>query len=928
MASRPVLYLLDGHSLAYRHHFAYVNNPLMTSAGEPTSAVFGFSRSVMDILEKDKPSYLAVTFDDGMSGRDTMYTGYKSTRNQMPDDLTRQMTRIYKLVQCFNVPILMVNGYEADDVIGTISAQAEAQDVDVRIVSGDGDILQLLSPRTSVQLRVRRKEASGKFVVRDIIYDEDAFRREYGFEPPQLIEYKALKGDTSDNIPGVPGIGDKTATQLVQDYGTLENLYERIDEIKGATQKKLIEGRESAFLSKHLATIQRNVPVQLDLKACIAHEFNRSDVQAMFQELEFTSLFKQLQRLSTDAAEQLSLFGSANGDSGGEDEAKAHVETIIVRDEAALSELVDALNRASAITFDVESTSTDQMAADLVGIALSPDGERGYYIPVGHDDAEQLPLQTVLDALRPALTNPKIPKYAHNASYDLVVMQRYGIDVTPITFDTMIGEWLRDPGSPNLGLKNLARAKLSVNMTEIKDLIGSGKKQLTMNQVPVERAAPYAAADAVYTHRLVGLLQPELEEEALMPLFESLEMPLVPVVAEMERTGVLIDTEFLAQMSEVLSGQLKGVEQEVFALAGMEFNINSPKQLNDVLFDKLGVAAEGVRRTSHGFSTAADVLDSLRGEHPVIEKILQYREISKLKSTYVDALPALMNPRTGRVHTNFNQTGSATGRMSSSNPNLQNIPIRTDMGREVRRAFITPPGTVLLAVDYSQIELRIMAHVSQEPTLLEAFRENEDIHAATAAIVYSIPLEEVTKAQRNFAKRVNFGVLYGMGAFRLARDSNLTLAESRAFIDTYFSRLPNVERYLEATKQKARDLGYVETLFGRKRRFPILKSGAGNFNLIQQAEREAINMPIQGTAADIIKQAMITLYRGLDQRKLSARMILQVHDELVLEVPERELEKTAELVVGTMEHVIELDAPLRANAQYGTDWCDMQPVGS
>lgn len=928
MAPRPLLYLLDGHSLAYRHHFAYINNPLMTSAGEPTSAIFGFSRSLMDILQKDKPHYLAVTFDDGLSGRDTLYTEYKGTRDQMPDDLTAQMPGIYRLVQAFNIPILMVQGYEADDVIGTIAAQAEAQDVDVRIISGDGDILQLLSPHTSVQLRVRRKEASGRFVVRDIIYDEDAFRREYGFEPRQLVDFKALKGDTSDNIPGVAGIGDKGATNLLQQFGSLEAIYERLDEIKGATQKKLAEGRESAFLSKDLATIRRDVPVQLTLEACVAHDFDRRDVEALFLGYEFRSLADQLARVTPVQGEQLSLFGGAAGDGEAAAPADALVEPIIVDDEDALRDLVATLNSAAAITFDLESTSTDQMAADMVGIALSPDGERGYYIPVGHETGPQLPLKQVLDALRGPLTDPAIPKYAHNAKYDLVVMQRYGIDVAPITFDTMIAEWVHDPGSGALGLKNLARERLGVRMTEIKELIGTGKKAITMAAVAIERAAPYAAADAVFTHQLVGKLQPELEADSLVDLFETIEMPLVPVLAAMERTGVLLDTEFLAQMSEQLREQLAAVEDEIYAAGGVgPFNINSPKQLNDVLFRMLGLKAEGVRKTTHGYSTAVDVLENLRGEHPIIELILRYRELHKLKSTYVDALPALINPLTGRVHTSFNQTGSSTGRLSSSNPNLQNIPIRTEMGREIRRAFVTPPGTSLLSVDYSQVELRILAHIADEPTLLEAFQQGQDIHAATASVVYGIPLDRVTKEQRIFAKRVNFGVLYGMGAFRLARDSNLTLAEARSFIDTYFSRLPKVQEYIENTKQMAREQGYVQTLFGRKRRFPQLHRVAkGNANVIQQAEREAINMPIQGTAADIIKQAMNQLARELNARRLGARMLLQVHDELVFEVPDRELQETAALVVERMEHVIELKAPLRANAQCGENWLDMQPV--
>jgi DNA polymerase I len=608
-------------------------------------------------------------------------------------------------------------------------------------------------------------------------------------------------------------------------------------------------------------------------------------------------------------------------------EVEAGVEPVLVRDEAALAALVEELNSATHIAFDVETTSTDEMAAVLVGIALATNGERGYYIPVGHLEGQQLPMETVINAIRPALTNPAIGKIAHNATYDLVIMQRNGIDVSPITFDTMVAEWLRDPTSKEMGLKKLVLKRFGIRMTDIDELIGKGKKQITMDMVPAERAGPYAAADAALTMRLMDGLRSELEQDDLLPISDQLEMPLVPVIADMQRAGVMLNTEYLAQLSEQLGQQLAALETEIRDMCNAPtLNINSPKQLNDVLFGTLALKAEGIRKTAHGFSTAADVLENLRGEHPVIEKILQYREISKLQGTYVDALPALINPDTGRVHTDFNQAGSATGRMSSSNPNLQNIPIRTEAGRDVRRAFITPDGTWLLAVDYSQVELRILAHVTKEPTLLEAFRSNLDIHAATAAIVYNIPVEEVTKAQRNFAKRVNFGVLYGMGAFRLARDSNLTLTEARQFIDTYFSRLPNVLQYIEDTKRKAKEEGFVETLFGRKRRFPNLKNGGGRFNDVQREEREAINMPIQGTAADIMKKAMIELYGELKRRKLTSHMILQVHDELVLEVPQRELDEVAPLVVGIMESTFQLEAPLKANAQYGSNWLDMQPA--
>ncbi len=937
MAPRPNFYLLDGHGLAYRHHFAAISRPFQTSSGEITSAVFGFSRTVMDILEKDKPFYLAVAFDDGLSKRDEWYSEYKGTRDKMPDELSAQMIRIKQVVEAFNIPILSLPGYEADDLMGTTAGQAEKENVDVRIVTGDRDLLQLLTEHTTVRLIIPKPGVPAE------IFDEAKFREAYELEPRQLIDLKALEGDTSDNIPGVKGIGRKGATTLLKQFGSIEGIYERIDEIKGATQAKLIEGRDSAFLSKRLATIQCDVPVTLDLKRCVAHDFDKRKVEALFQELEFHSMHTQLARIAVHAPSavegQMALFDVPAPEPPA-DAGEPLVPTTTVQDEAGLKALVDTLNASQGIAFDTETTSIDALSGELVGISLAVNAESAYYIPVGHKDGQQLPLETVIDALRPPLTNPNIPKYAHNADYDLLMLQRYGIDVSPITFDTMIAEWLRDPVDGNFGLKKLAFALLKKNMTTIDTLIGSGKNQITMDSVSIDLAAPYAAADAAMTYALVEKLQPRLVRDpnapevdplwgtpnppSLQDVMEKIEMPLVPVLASIERKGVLLDTAALKQMSGELGETLAQLEEKIYedAEGYGKFNINSPKQLNDVLFGKLGLSAEGVRKTTHGFSTAADVLENMRGKHPIIEKILEYRELSKLKSTYLDTLPLLINPRDGRVHTSYNQAGSANGRLSSINPNLQNIPIRTETGRQVRKAFIAPPGMCLLSVDYSQVELRIMAHVSKEETLLEAFEQGLDIHAATAAIVNNVPIEQVTKEQRIFAKRVNFGLLYGMGAFRLARDSELTFAQAQHFIEDYFARLPRVKQYLETAKQLAYDNGYLTTLYGRRRFFPGLHAGAAAVR--QQAEREAINMPIQGTAADIIKRAMITLEPQL--ARFGAHMILQVHDELVLEVPEDRVQETAKLVVSVMEGASQLDAPLRANAAAGTNWRDVEEV--
>ncbi|MBK9745860.1 MAG: DNA polymerase I [Chloroflexi bacterium] len=941
----PMFYILDGHALAYRHYFAMGKvSSFSTSGGKPTSAIYGFAKALMDILEKDQPAYIAVTFDEGLSGREELYPEYKAQREAMPDDLRVQIGQIQTLVEAFNIPVLTQPNTEADDIIGTVSRQAETQGVDVRIVTGDRDIFQLINDHVTVRYSTSQPKAPVE------IYDLVRFRERFGFEPPQLIDYKALVGDASDNIPGVAGVGEKTATDLIQTYGTLDNIYANIALIKGAVAKKLEAGRDSAYLSHTLATIRCDIPITLDLNLCVSHDFDRAKVEALFTDFEFKSLFTQLGRIrARDGAaeapktkrtkdEQLSLFDMLTG---AETAVDAPIESLakteIITTASQLADLAAKLNAAEAIAFDTETTGTDSLLAQLVGISLACDGETGYYIPVGHDHGEQLPLAAVIEALRPALTNPNIGKYAHNADYDLVVLQRHGIEVTPITFDSMIAAWLVD-SREQIGLKALVKGKLGLSMTTIDELIGTGKNQLTMDRVAIERAAPYAGDDAAMTYRLVETLRPELanapgdpEFDALwqVPLrprsyvLEHIEMPLVPVIAAIEQTGVVIDVPYLLDLSVRLTEQLTAIENEVFDLSGGygRFNINSPKQLNDVLFGKLGLSPKGVRKTTHGFSTDAATLDNMRGDHPIIDKILEYRELSKLKGTYVDAFPAMINPTSGRLHTQYNQVGASTGRMSSSNPNLQNIPNRTEVGREVRRAFIAAPGTRLLAVDYSQVELRIMAHVTKEPTLLRAFEEGQDIHAATAALIYGVPLEKVDKGQRIFAKRVNFGILYGMGAFRLARDSQMPLAQAREFIDTYFRQLPGVKHYIDSTTELAREQGFLATLYGRRRTFPGLRAGG---NERAAAEREAINMPIQGTAADIIKLAMIQLQRELVGQGLRGRMILQVHDELVLEVPEDEVERTSALVVEVMEHAVELDAPLKANASVGVNWRDVE----
>ena len=931
MTTTDRFFLLDGHAIAYRQFFGLRVEAFTTSAGEPTNAIFGFARLLLDILRKEKPKYLAVSFDRGMSGREEVFPKYKSTREKMPDELSSQLPRIEQLVRAFNIPILVLDGYEADDLIGTACAQiASSHDIQARIITGDRDLLQLVNAQVEVQLPQRGGP--------DRVYDVVTFRDRYEIDPSQLVDLKALMGDSSDNIPGVRGIGQKTATKLLKEYGNLAAIYDHIDEIKGANQRKLIEGREMAFLSYELALIRRDLPFAIDLAESVAHEYDFEQVLALFRELEFRSLTRQLlkgerERTAIKDGGQLGMFGDPEpaSDTPADpslQQAAEIIDTVIVQDEAALADLVSLLSNAEAIVWDVESTGVDPTAADLVGISLAITPDRAYYLPVGHDEGTQLPLEDVIEALRPTLTNPEIGKIAYNANYDYLMLARYGIEVSPVQFDVMLAEWCVNPAgkySSPLGLKALALHRLSVEMTEIKQLLGSGRSQRTMNQVAIADAAPYAAADAALTYQLWKEITPELPRAGVQTLFDEMEMPLIPVIAEMEHAGVEIDSDLLREMSGHMQAELARIQDEIFEQNGNRpFNINSPKQLNDVLFRQLGLPTSGLRRTTHGYSTDASALEILQDQHPIVANILKYRELTKLKGTYADALPALVNPQTGRVHTNFNQAGATTGRFSSSNPNLQNIPIRSEQGRKIRKAFVAGAGKLLLAVDYNQIELRVLAHMSEDEALMAAFHEGQDIHRATASAVFDVPLAEVDASQRDLAKRVNFGLMYGMGANRLARESQMTFEEADQFIARYFDRLPHVRRYIQETQRRAQETGELRTLFGRFGDFGALKRPGVNRRHTQSLLRVAINFPIQGTAADIIKMAMLAVQARIREEKLCAKMLLQVHDELVFEVPEAELEETRAIVVDAMESVCELRVPLRTDAECGPNWCDMQ----
>jgi DNA polymerase-1 len=911
------IYLLDGHALAYRAYFALTAagtaaSRWVTARGEPTAGTYGFTSILLSLLEKDKPEYLAVSFDTGKTFRDDLYPAYKATRAKMPEDLRPQIDRIREVVRAFRIPVLEAEGFEADDVLGTLARQAEKQDCQVLVVSGDRDLLQLVSDRITVRL-------SGRTLAEAMDYGPALFQEQWGFPPALMIDYKALVGDKSDNIPGVSGVGEKTATELLLKFGSLDAIYQHLDDVAPRWRTKLEAGRESALLSRRLATIRTDAPVRLDLDACRVGQYAREDVVPLFQVLEFRSL---LQRLPSPAADvQMGMFSQPR-------ESAPVTRWNLIKDAKELAALIQRMQHASLLAVDTETTSTNPMRAELVGIALAFVEGESHYLPLRHQGGPNLEFAEVAERLGGLLADPRIPKAGHNIKYDLAVLERAGLTLSPPAFDTMIAEWLCNPASRSLGLKELGFVRLGVEMTPIEALIGKGAKQTTMDRVEAAQAAAYAAADADVTLRLVPPLRAELESRGQTKLFAELEMPLIPVLAAMEREGVRLDTEYLRRLGSDWQTELREIETQVHSIVGRSFNLQSTQQLADVLFGQLGLQPpDRSRKTAAGkYSTAADVLENMRGAHPVVESILRHRELAKLLSTYVQALQTEIDPATGRVHTSYNQTGTVTGRLSSSDPNLQNIPTRTDEGRRIRRAFVAAPGMRLLSIDYSQIELRLAAHMAADPGMIEAFRRGEDIHAATAAAVYGVPLAEVTPAMRRHAKAVNFGLLYGQSAFGLTRSTDLTLSEAEAFIRTYFERFAGIRILMENIKQTAAQRGYVETLMGRRRYFPELAPTAKlDANARGRAEREAINSPIQGSAADIIKIAMIRLPGELRKAGLSARMILQVHDELVFECPQAEVKAVAEVARKIMEHVLSLSVPLKVDAKQGENWEEMRP---
>ena len=898
------LFLIDGSALAYRSYFAFIQNPLINSRGENTSAIYGFIRTLFKIFDEEKPDYIAVVFDTSEpTFRHKAYKAYKATREKMPDEMSEQLPILRQVIEALRIPIIEVPGYEADDILATLALKAKERGLQVFLVTSDKDLMQLVDSDIKIyNLRRRIDEAE--------ILGPPEVEEKMGVPPEQIRDFLALVGDSSDNIPGVPKVGKKTAQSLLREYRSLDNLLDHLDEVtSNSVRESLRQNTEQARVSQQLVTLDTNVPIDLDLDQLRLKEPDQQKTLELFTRLEFASLMDR-------------IAGETKIDT-------THYHT--VRDEPQLRALVDKLKQAGHFTFDLETTSQNPMMAEIVGFSFSCKEGEAFYVPVsappeGADPYAHLTMQPkqggeidLREALGPILTDESLAKNAQNAKYDILVLSQYGIRVRGLRFDTMLASYLLNPTGRQHNLDLLALEHLNIKKIPTSELIGKGKKQISMRDVPLNLVARYACEDADVTERLRRLFEPRLKEAGLWELFQEVEIPLITVLVHMEETGVALDRPYLEAMSRDMEQQLRALEETIYEMAGERFNINSTQQLARILFEKLKLPTG--RRTKTGYSTDAAVLEKLAKDYELPRKLLEYREISKLKSTYVDALPRLINPRTGRVHTSYNQTVAATGRLSSSDPNLQNIPIRTEIGRQIRRAFIPgKPGWKILDADYSQIELRIMAHLSKDENLIKAFQNGEDVHRATAANVFGVPPDEVTPELRRRAKEINFGIMYGMGVYGLAQRLEITPEEAQTIIQEYFVKYPGVNDFIIRTLNEARQKGYVTTLLNRRRYLPEILSE--NRRVREFAERTAINTPIQGTAADMIKVAMIRIDRRLQEEKLQSKMIMQVHDELVFEAPEEELETLRALVAYEMANALKLDVPIKVDIGIGNNWLE------
>ncbi len=938
----PRLFLLDGYALIYRAFFAMISRPLRTSRGENTSAAWGVVNFLLRLREKYRPDYIVWVNDAGTSFRDQRYPAYKSTREKLGDELQadfdRSVERICDLLDAFGIPVVAVKGYEADDVIGTLAAAAPARGLEAVIVSGDKDFYQLIGPGVSLLNPGR----GGPAAVDEVWVDESNAAERLGVPPRQVADFLALVGDTSDNVPGVKGIGEKGAQKLLADYGDLETILGHAEEvIAKRTREALLAQSDSARLSRELVTIRCDVPVSLEIERFARREPNVEALTRILSELEFYSLVRRIGGAPPESALGLPAAPSAlpldatapppAADTWLVLEGGAERSVTVLDDPALLPELIDRLRAAPMVALDTETSSLEPHDAELIGLSLAASPTDVWYLPFGHTPrggelAAPAPVRNLPPILGPEcaalvalLRDPTVKKAGHNIKYDWQVLRRAGIEIAGVAYDSMLASFVIDPGRRSHAIDTLSLEHLGRGMERYTDLTGRGKAQIPFAEVPVARAAAYCGADSATVLALRDFFAPTLAAGALEPLLHDVEMPLVPVLVDMEWAGIRVDRALLAQLSLQLGADLDRLQAEIAAVAGEALNLNSPRQLAAVLFEKQQLQV--LKKTKTGQSTDADVLEQLAAMgHELPRLILEYRELAKLRSTYVDTLPERINRHTGRIHTSFNQGGAATGRLSSSEPNLQNIPVRTPRGEAIRRAFMPAQGCRFLVADYSQIELRLMAHLSEDPSFIAAFLQGGDIHRQTAALVFDVPLAEVAPAMRARAKTINFATIYGQGPFALSRQLGISQDDAKLFIARYFERFSGVRRFLDAQVQLAREQGYVETLFKRRRYIPEIRDK--NFNMRQYGERNAQNSPLQGSAADLIKLAMIRIHGALGERGLESRMLLQVHDELVFEVPEREIDPMRELVRDYMEHVIELRVPLVVDIGVGDNWLD------
>ena len=943
------LFLLDAYALIYRAYYALIKNPRINSKGFNTSAVLGFVNTLEDVLKKENPTHIGVAFDpSGPTFRHEAYEQYKAQREETPEVIRLSVPIIKDIIRAYRIPILEVKGYEADDVIGTLATEAGKRGITTYMMTPDKDYGQLVSENVFMY---RPKYGDKEFEVMGI----EQVKAKFDIESPlQVIDMLGLMGDSSDNIPGCPGVGEKTAQKLVAQFGSIENLLANTDQLKGALKTKVETNKEMITFSKFLATIKTDVPIELNLHELKRETPDEEALRKIFEEMEFRTLMERVfnrEKNSTPVeapapkkgSGQLSLFGGVEpvastknthsqanlfgeftdeGQGNSEFSNLASLKTIdfdyqLIDTEEKRQRFLQIIKTKEILSLDTETTGTDPISAELVGMSFSFTKNQAFYIPVTSDQEETT---RIVNEFKEVLENKETLKVGQNIKYDMLVLSRYGVNVQGPMFDTMIAHYVLQPELRH-NMDYLAEIYLHYETIHIEELIGSkGKNQGNMRDLQPEAIYKYACEDADITLQLKEVLEKELKENGAEKLFYEIEMPLVPVLAYMEKNGVRVDTEALKETSRHFTARMKQIEEEVHQLAGGEFNISSPKQVGEVLFDKLKIVAKAKKTKTGQYVTSEEVLESLRSKHPIVEKILDYRGLKKLLSTYIDALPLLINPETGKIHTSFNQTVTATGRLSSSNPNLQNIPIRNEDGKEIRKAFIPEEGCEFFSADYSQIELRIMAHLSGDTNMIEAFREGDDIHAATAAKVYKISLEEVTREQRSKAKTANFGIIYGISVFGLAERMNVPRSEAKELIEGYFQTYPQIKEFMDKSIEKARKNGYIETVFGRKRFLPDITSH--NAVVRGYAERNAINAPIQGSAADIIKVAMVNIYHRFLEENLRSKMILQVHDELNFSVYPEEKEKVQQIVIEEMEKAYAMQVPLRADCGWGKNWLE------